>query len=218
MPSDSRRARGAGRPPRLSLQSIVAAAERILRDSGPEGLSMRRLATELGSTPMSLYHHVRDKDELLVRVLESQARDMPRPELPAEPRERLVAASVLLYELLAERPWIVEVLTGDDLIGPSALWIVETMIQAAVDAGCDVDEAVFVYRTLWFYILGDLVIRVAGARRRARSAAVHQDAVVAGLTTQTHPRLTEVAGRWPELNARDTHRAGLAAMVRGLLP
>lgn len=129
MPAEVPRTRGVGRPPRLSLDAIVAAAARILQAEGPERLSMRRLATELGSTPMALYHHVRDKDELLVHVLESQARAMPRPDFPEEPRERLVAASVLLYELLAERPWIIEVLTGDDLIAPSALWIVEVMIR-----------------------------------------------------------------------------------------
>jgi AcrR family transcriptional regulator len=218
MSAEVSRTRGVGRPPRLSLEAIIAAAERLLVADGPEKLSMRRLAADLNSTPMALYHHVRDKDELLVRVLESQARAMPRPDLPAEPRERLVAASVLLYELLAERPWIVEVLTGDDLIGPSALWIVEVMVGAAADCGLTADEAFYVYRTIWFYIVGDLIIRVTGARRRARSGTAHQDGVVAGLTADTYPRLVSLAGRWAELNTRDTHRRALAAIVDGLLP
>jgi AcrR family transcriptional regulator len=208
----------AGRPPRLSLEAIVAAAARILQTEGLESLSMRRLATELGSTPMALYHHVRDKDELLVHVLESQAQTMPRPAFPADPRERLIASSTLLYELLAERPWIIEVLTSDDVIAPSALWYVEVMIGAAVDHGCPIDEAVYVYRTIWFYIVGDLLIRVTRNRRDARPRTVYQDEVVAQLTTATHPRLAAVAGRWPELNARDTHRQALTAIVHGLLP
>ncbi|MFI6763468.1 TetR/AcrR family transcriptional regulator [Micromonospora sp. NPDC050417] len=212
------RTRGVGRPPRLSLDAIITAAARILQDEGLEKLSMRRLANELGSTPMAIYHHVRDKDELLVHVLESQARTMPRPEFPADPRERLIAASVLLYELLAERPWIIEVLTGDDLIAPSALWIVEVMIEAAVDYGHTADEAVYIYRTIWFYIVGNLIIRVTSTRRRARIGPIHQDEVVGRLTTATHPWLAAVAGRWAELNARDTHRQGLAAIVNGLLP
>jgi AcrR family transcriptional regulator len=218
MPAEVPRKRGVGRPPRLSLDAIIAAAARILQAEGLEKLSMRRLANELGTTPMALYHHVRDKDELLVHVLESQARTMPRPEFPADPRERLATASILLYELLAERPWIIEVLTGDDLIAPSALWIVEVMVAAAVDYGYSADEAVYVYRTIWFYIVGNLIVRVTSNRRRARTGTVHQDEVVARLTTATHPRLAEVAGRWPELNARDTHRQALTAIVSGLLP
>jgi AcrR family transcriptional regulator len=218
MPAEVPRTRGVGRPPRLSLDAIIATAARILQTEGLEKLSMRRLATELGSTPMALYHHVRDKDDLLVHVLESQARTMPRPEFPTDPRERLVAASVLLYELLAERQWIVEVLTGDDLIAPSALWIVEVMIGAAVDYGHSPDEAVYVYRTIWFYIVGNLIIRVTSNRRHARTGTVYQDEVVARLTSATHPRLAAAAGRWAELNARDTHRQGLTAIVNGLLP
>ncbi|WP_430785780.1 TetR/AcrR family transcriptional regulator [Actinoplanes sp. G11-F43] len=218
MPVDGDRPRSAGRPARLSLDAIVTTAARILAAEGPEKLSMRRLATELGSTPMALYHHVRDKDELLAHVLEEQARAMPRPEFPADPRQRLVAASILLYELLAERPWIIEVLTGDDLIAPSALWIVEVMIDAAAEHGCSDDEAVYVYRTLWFYIVGDLVIRRSTARRRAPAGRGREDRIVAGLTAGTHPRLAAVSGRWAELNARDTHRRGLRAIVDGLLP
>lgn len=217
MPAEVPRTRGVGRPPRLSLDEIIAVAGRILQSEGLEKLSMRRLANELGSAPMALYHHVRDKDELLVHVMESQARTMPRPDFPADPRERLVAASVLLYELLAERPWIIEVLTGDDLIGPSALWIVEVMIGAAVDHGHSVDEAVYIYRTIWFYIVGDLIVRVTSNRRRARTGTVYQDEIVARLTAATHPTLASVAGRWAELNTRDTHRQGLTAIVDGLL-
>lgn len=218
MPAEVPRKRGVGRPPRLSLDAIIAAAARILHAEGLEKLSMRRLASDLGTTPMALYHHVRDKDELLVHVLESQARTMPRPEFPADPRQRLAAASILLYELLAERPWIIEVLTGDDLIAPSALWIVEVMVGAAVDYGYSADVAVHVYRTIWFYIVGSLIVRVTGSRRRARTGTVFQDEVVARLTTATHPRLADVAGRWAELNARDTHRQALTAIVDGLLP
>ncbi|GIJ24425.1 TetR/AcrR family transcriptional regulator [Micromonospora lutea] len=218
MPTDVPRRRGVGRPPRLSVEAIIDAATRILQDEGLEKLSMRRLANELGSAPMALYHHIRDKDELLVRVMESQVRTIARPDLPAEPRERLIAASVLLYDLLAERPWIVEVLTSDNLIGPSALWIVEEMLDAAIDYGHSPDEAHHVYRTIWYYIVGNLIIRVTSARRRVRAGIAHQDQVVAQLTTATHPRVAAIANRWAELNARESHRQALAAIVDGLLP
>ena len=33
---------------------------------------MRRVATELGAGPMSLYRHVRDKDDLLLRMMLAQ--------------------------------------------------------------------------------------------------------------------------------------------------
>ncbi|MEV6770072.1 helix-turn-helix domain-containing protein [Nocardia sp. NPDC051030] len=215
----AREARSVGRPPRLTVEAIIAAADRVLEAEGADKLSMRRLATELGSAPMALYHHVRDKDQLLLLVMEAHARQMPRPELPQDPRERLLETAVLLYELLSERSWIVEVLTGDDLIGPSALWVVDEMLGAAIEYGCTPERAVFVYRTIWFYIVGNLMIRVNSARRRARSGEpAYQYGVIAELSADTHPYLASVADRWSEFNTLDSYREGLSAVVDGLLP
>ncbi|WP_278263924.1 TetR family transcriptional regulator [Nocardia sp. AG03] len=217
MPAEHSRARG-GRPPRLSAAAIIAAADRILAAEGPEKLSMRRLATELDSAPMALYHHVRDKDQLLLLVLEKHAEQISRPDLPIDPRERLTAVALLLYELLAERAWIVEVLTSGDLFAPAALWFVDEMIGAAVAAGCTPEQGVAVYRAIWSYIVGSLIIQVNTARRRERSGApVYDDAAVAELATDTYPHIAAVADRWTELGARDTHRAAMPAIVDGLL-
>lgn len=218
MPAEQPRAKTVGRPPHLSLDAIITAAEHILRTEGAGKLSMRRLAKELNSAPMALYYHVRDKDELLLLLMENQARRVPRPELPEDPRERLIAVSIMLHELLADRLWIVQVLTGDDLVAPSALWFVEEMIGAAVEYGHTPEQAVYIYRTIWFSIVGDLVIRVNGKHRRSRTTGpTYEDRVIAGLKSGTHPRLAAVADRWAELNARDTHRQGLTAIIDGLL-
>ncbi|HEX2806134.1 MAG TPA: TetR family transcriptional regulator [Kineosporiaceae bacterium] len=45
----------------------MAAGIALADRDGLNGLSPRRLAQELGVNPMSLYHHVRDKDALLER-------------------------------------------------------------------------------------------------------------------------------------------------------
>ncbi|WP_280261396.1 TetR/AcrR family transcriptional regulator [Nocardia wallacei] len=218
MPAEGHRAKSIGRPPRLSLEAIIAAADRILEAEGPDKLSMRRLANELGSAPMTLYYHVRDKDELLLLVLEAHARHIPHPDLPDDPRERLLATAVLLYELLAERAWIVEVLTADDLFAPAALWFVENMIGAAIEYGCTPEEAVDIYRTIWYYIVGNLMIRVNSGRRRDRTdEPVYRDQAFADAATGSYPHLAAVADRWDQLTTRPSHRLGLTAIVDGLL-
>jgi AcrR family transcriptional regulator len=56
------------RTPVLSTAGIHAAALRIVDADGLAGLSMRKLAAELGVRAPSLYGHVRSKDELLHAV------------------------------------------------------------------------------------------------------------------------------------------------------
>ena len=52
------------RPP-LTRPRVVRTALRLVDDHGLPALTMRALAIELQVSPMALYNHVRDKDELV---------------------------------------------------------------------------------------------------------------------------------------------------------
>lgn len=57
-----------GRPAQgkgVTRDAILTTALALLDDSGGQGLTLRALATRLGVTPMSLYHHVGDHAGLL---------------------------------------------------------------------------------------------------------------------------------------------------------
>ena len=51
---------------------IRSAALRLLEREGPEGVSMRRVAKQVGITPMAIYHHFRNRDALLVAVTDGE--------------------------------------------------------------------------------------------------------------------------------------------------
>ncbi|MFB4290878.1 TetR/AcrR family transcriptional regulator [Nonomuraea sp. ATR24] len=208
-----------GRPPKISRADIVAAAHRVIEEDGVESLTMRRLAREVGSTAMALYHHVRDKEELLLLLLDDYAASRPRPaELPEEPRERVVAVATAMREALSGCPWIVDVLRADDLLSVGALWYPERIIDAAVAAGLTTESAVEAYRIIWHYTAGELGGRAAARRRRAQGGSTYRERVFAELDAEEFPRLAEVGRRWEELTAKDTYDRGLRALVGGLLP
>lgn len=62
----------------LTRDGIVRAALRLVTEEGLAKLTMRRLGTELGVEGMALYHHFRNKDELLQALAESVFEDPPR--------------------------------------------------------------------------------------------------------------------------------------------
>jgi AcrR family transcriptional regulator len=205
-----------GRPSRLSQEAIIEAAQRIVDAEGDGSLSMRRLARELSITPMALYHHVRDRDQLLRLLLETKAQNLPRPPLPDDPRERLTAAAQLLYDVLAECPFLGEILTSDDLMTASCLWVVEAILEAALTCGFALEEAVGLYRAVAHYTGGELLIRLTRERHLAHlDHPPYRARALAALQPQTHPRLCALADRWPALTSRDTHRAGLQALLDG---
>ncbi|MFJ9863176.1 TetR/AcrR family transcriptional regulator [Streptomyces sp. NPDC101165] len=208
-----------GRPPRISREEVVGTARRIVAAEGVDRLTMRRLAAEIGSTPMALYHHVRNKDELLVLLLDDYAaRTLHRPDLPDRPRERVIVAAAAIHEALADCPWIVEVLTADDLMAASALWFVEQIVDGLVACGLTPERAVQGYRAIWYYTAGEIMIRTTAVRRRTDDdRPTYRERVFADLDPSELPRLAQVADRWAPLTAEDTYLDGLRAMVDGLL-
>ncbi|MGW2326304.1 TetR/AcrR family transcriptional regulator [Streptomyces sp. NPDC001700] len=220
MPQPSAPRKTRGRPPRISREEVVATARRIVDEDGVDRLTMRRLATEIGSTPMALYHHVRNKEELLLLLLDDHAaRTLRRPEPPiADPRERIVVAAAAIHEALAACPWIVEVLTADDLMSASALWYVEQIVDGLVEGGLTPERAVQGYRAIWYYTAGEIVVRATAARRRADDGrTTYREQVFTDLDPDELPRLAHVAEDWAALTAEDTYLDGLSALVDGLL-
>jgi AcrR family transcriptional regulator len=59
-----------GPPARLTKGAVVDRALQLADAVGLDALTIRKLATELGVTPMALYWHFRSKDELLAGLAE----------------------------------------------------------------------------------------------------------------------------------------------------
>ncbi|MGC4950369.1 TetR/AcrR family transcriptional regulator [Streptomyces sp. DT224] len=202
----------------LSQETIVAAGLRILDTEGPQQLSMRRLARELSITPMALYHHVRDRHELLLLLVASRSQERPRPALPEDPRERLLTAAQLLHDVLEEYPFLNEILASPDLLAVSALWVMETLLDAAVECGLTPVEAAQAHQAIWHFTVGVLLIRTTSRQHHAElTRPTQREQVFATLSPADFPRVTSLAGRWSALTSRDTHREALEDIVEGLL-
>ena len=140
----------------------------------------------------------------------------------AEPRERIVTAAVAIHDGLAAWPWAAEVLTTDGFIarlGDSFLWLVETILAGVVDAGCPQEQTVRIFRSIWYYTVGEILVR---AHTRHRKMDEEDPTCLNPYFGNAdgplrHPTLAAVAGRWAALAGQDTFEQGLRAFVDGLL-
>jgi AcrR family transcriptional regulator len=221
-PVPSTEIRRTGRPPVTSQAAIVAAARGLIDRDGWERLTMRALAAELGIGTTTLYHHVRDKEDLLLLLLNDHAGQIPRATRARTPRTRIIAAATALHDTLAAWPWAAEVLAVDGFMGrldESALAVVEDIVAAAVEAGCTPAQAVGVFRNIWYFTVGEILVRARSARDRAENVIdIPDGGFLAAVDATRLPRLAAIGDQWPALAARDTYAAGLRALVDGLLP
>ncbi|MGX6449275.1 TetR/AcrR family transcriptional regulator, partial [Patulibacter sp. S7RM1-6] len=157
----------AGRPSRISREAIVAAASEVVERDGPDALTMRGLARTLGVSPMALYHHVSDRDELLVLVLDASIDAVELPAPDPDPTERIVATAARLRDVLDAHPWIVPLIAPGDRFARRALLAADRIAGAFVELGLEPPDALRAYRAVWFQMLGELTYRHARRRRAA---------------------------------------------------
>jgi len=129
------RGRGQARPP-LSRQIIVEAALRVLDRDGLDGLSMHRVAQEVGTGAASLYWHVRNKDELL-QLLSERLYDevvLPRPN-PARWRAQLRAVARQLRDVAHRHPDSARITLGRLPSGPTLARFSEWLFELLAPLG-----------------------------------------------------------------------------------
>ena len=128
-----------GRPPRASREQIVDAAVALLRGAPDEALTMARVANAVGLTPMALYRHFKDRDELMDevvgRILMERNAAIPR-EGPWQDQLRAWVLGGLDH--LVPCAQVVQVV----LAGGSSRWVHDaaTLVRILEQAGYEDDE------------------------------------------------------------------------------
>lgn len=146
-------------PDQLTPARIVAAAVAVADAEGLDGVSMRRVAVELGAAPMSLYRHVSDKDDLLLRMMDAVLREWRSPaDDGADLRARLEYAGRSLWTAFRRHPWLAPALS---LTRPQAIEggmaYTEWVLTALEECGLDLPEMFEVHLTLFNYVRGTAV-------------------------------------------------------------
>jgi AcrR family transcriptional regulator len=138
----------------LSAEQIVAAGVRVADAEGLDGLSMRRVATELGAGAMSLYRHVSGKDDLVVSMTKTVLAGAPYPdEVPADWREAMRTAAVLDWGIYQAHPWMILTLSSPRYYGADTAcldWMVTALRPLTGDAALARTFAL----SLWSFVQG----------------------------------------------------------------
>lgn len=143
-------------PPRtpLSRERIVDAAIDLADGEGLAALSMRRLAARLGVEAMSLYYHVRNKDDVLGGMLERVLSELEFPPAgtPWKPALRTTALSA--HTVLDRHRWAATLLMTPGVSSPTRVRWMETVLAALAAARLPPGLADHAYHALDSYVVG----------------------------------------------------------------
>src|SRR5579859_2560574 len=140
---------------RLTKQTVVDRGLALADASGLDGLTIRRLAADLGVTPMALYWHFRSKEELLAGLAEAIWGEI---EVKVDPglswSDQLRSGLESLVSVLRAHPCAARLLIDHEAKNEAALDVTEKALAVLQSAGFDHAHASEIARqALWTGIM-----------------------------------------------------------------
>ncbi len=164
--------------PALTREVVVARALEIGTAEGLEAVSLRRLAQELRVTPMALYRHVRDKQDLFNAMTEVVLEGMDavpdvRPDMTWTERLRLEIDNY--KEQIDARPLALPLSIAYNAEGPPSFWrVLERLLAILLDAGFARREAIILIRMISNLLAGYLLLLQQGTPADATALDAHE--------------------------------------------
>ena len=177
--------------------------------SGLDALTIRKLATELGVTPMALYWHFRGKDELLEGLAERVWSELDTSVDAALPwPDQLRALLTSLVSVLRAHPAAPQLLAQSAKNSEAAMNATEVALELLRTAGFSPQDASAIARTaLWtgiMLVMSEPGIELLGGEERTELQRKKQ-VVLATLPPARYPRLVECAIPMTACDDPETH-------------
>ena len=208
---------GPGRE-RLTHQRVIEAALRIMDEEGLEAVTMRRIGRDLGVEAMSLYNHVRDKDDILDGICQyvlaqftvSDAEDWAEAaRIGAREYRRLLRGHPSVITLMTERK--------SAFTNPESLRAYEFALDVFHRAGLSGAEAVKAFHAFGGYILGFVMLELGlmmGSSDEEHEQAHQEMASLAAAADL--PRLREAMPHFMDCDDDAQFEFGLDLLIEGL--
>jgi AcrR family transcriptional regulator len=189
-----------GRPAAsLSRSAILGAALALADAEGTGGLTMRRVAAELGSsTPMSLYRYVGSKDGLVDLMIDAVYGEVDIPAAPSgDWRADLEPLTLRTWAVIRRHLWFGELVHTRPPFGPHALRYLDFRFAALESQGLDAAAMARITAALDSHLIGSALALAEEEKMRRRTGL----ATEAELRAVAEPFLMPVlaGGRYPAL-------------------
>jgi AcrR family transcriptional regulator len=189
----TRAARTARRRVPLDREQVLRTALEIADEGGVEALTMASVGQKLGVEAMSLYRHVRNKQEILdgiVDIVFGEIELAPtRTNWKAAMRRRAISARTVL----TRHPWAIGLMESLARPGPANLRHHDAVLGVLHGAGFSSAKATRAYNLLNSYIYGFLLQEMSLPFRTREQVADLGKTMLPQLPENEYPHLSRVA-------------------------
>lgn len=158
-----------GPAPAYSRDLVAQAAVGIADSVGIEAVSMRSIASKLGSGPASLYRYVNSKDDLLSLMVEQVMGELKLPRPSKSWRADLRKIAFAIRAMILSHPWMTDVSLFRAAFGPNSLSVTEATLCVLDGLGFPIDEMLIISNTVSTFARGSAAWEIAEHETALRS-------------------------------------------------
>jgi AcrR family transcriptional regulator len=198
----------------------VQTALELAGAQGLKAVTMRAVAARLEVTPMSLYRHIADREEL-IRLVADRVGELVRPEPPvgAGWQDRARAWAVAQRRVLRDYPGVAGWLMENGPAGPQAYRLLEELVAALAEAGFSDTEIAHGATLVMSWTFSRVTIEDNAEARGDSDGDTRARAFVTGLETVDHAQHLTAARVGPvlfTLSMSEIFDRGLDSILLGL--
>ena len=132
------------------LTGAIELADRI----GIEPFTIRRLATELGVKPMTIYHHIANKQAILDGMIDVVFSEIDLPPADVDWRTAIRRRSISVRRVLARHPWATPLMESRTTPGAATLRHHDEVLGCFRRAGFSLPLTAHAYAVIDSYVYG----------------------------------------------------------------
>jgi AcrR family transcriptional regulator len=179
--------------PPLSRERVLQAAVELADAGGIAALTIRSLAEKLDVKPMSVYHHVANKDEILDGIVDQVFAEIELPEAGGDWRVQMRRRADSARLVLRRHSWAIALMESRSTPGGASLRHHDAVLACLRAAGFSVELTAHAYALLDSYIYGFAVQEAALPFDGTNTAGVVAEAIVEHFPEGAYPHLVEMA-------------------------
>lgn len=203
---------------RFTVSDIAATALEIVDRDGLSGLSMRSLASALGTGPMTLYNYVKDRGELEELVARAVVGEVKVPAPTEDWCEDVRAIAMAMWETMRRHPNAAPLVLTRRTVSAASYLAADSLIGALGRGGLTDVDLLAAFRAVLGLVMGSAQAELAGplagaGREQEQIAAAARIGALAGAE---HPHIAALAQVSQRSTAAADFERGLGILLAGI--
>lgn len=138
----------------LSRERVLAGAVALVDEIGLEAFTIRKLAAGLSTKPMTIYHHVPSKEEIVNGMVEVVFAEIEKPPPDQDWKPAIRRRCLSAREVLKRHPWAAPLMESRTAPGPENLGHHESVLACLRRGGLSWQMTAHAYAILDAFVYG----------------------------------------------------------------